>query len=234
MANTNNKKNNTKKGNTQKNVNTSNNKKNVNNKKEVKNTPKKEVKEKEIKIEKVVEEKVTTKPVKKERKKFELTSKQRDLILVLLAGVLLVMALILTGSKNKLDIELPIALEGEPGFTELTYAQYEEKLNTEAPFVLVIKRDGCGYCEMYEPVVTEVANEYGLPFYYVNLTNLTSEEQQAFSTSNSWLKRHQWGTPTTLFMYGNEVVESIEEYVAKDELVKFVKENFVIGNSENE
>lgn len=233
---TNNKKNNVKKENTQKNVNTSNNKKNYDNKnqKEVKNAPKKEAERKEIKKEEVIEEKVITKPEKKEKKKFELTSKQRDLILILLAAVLLVMALVLTGSKNKLDIELPVALEGTPGFNEVTYTEYEEKLNTEAPFLLIIVNDGCGYCDMYKPIVEEVANEYSLPINYVNLAHLSAEEREAFSTSNSWLKRNQWGTPTTLFMYGNDVVDTIEQYVDKDTFVEFVKENFVIGNNEDE
>jgi len=215
--NTNNKKNNTKKVDTTKKVNKVE-------KKEVKKVTSKE----EVKVEKVTEK------VKKEKKPFKLTSKQRDIILVLLAAILLVIAVVLTGNKNKLDIELPIALEGTPGFTEITYEEYEEKLNTEAPFVVVIKRDGCKYCEMYDPVVTDVVNEYGLPFYYINLTNLTYEEQQALSMSNSYLKKSQWGTPTTLFMYGNTVVDTIEQYVNKEKLVEFVKENFVVGTNEAE
>lgn len=226
MANTNNKNktnkknNNTKKGNVQKNVNTFDNKK--------------EVKTKEIKIEKVAEEKVITKPEKKEKKKFELTSKQRDLILVLLVVVVLVITFVLTGCRNKLNIELPIALEGEVGFTELKYSEYEEKLNTEAPFLMVIVNDGCGYCDAYKPIVEEVANEYQLPINYINLAHLTAEERQLFKSSNSWLKRNQWGTPTTLFMYGDQVVDTIEQYVNKETLVEFVKENFVIGKNENE
>lgn len=233
-TNTNNKKNNTKKVETTKKANASKNtntSKKVNNtNKEVKSTNKKEVKKvtpkEEVKVEKVTEEVVTT--VVKEKKAFKLTSKQRDIILVLLAAVVLVIAIVLTGGK-KLDIELPIALEGEPGFTEITYSEYEEKLNTEAPFVVVIIKDGCGYCEMYEPVVEEVANEYGLPIYYINLSNLASDEYTKLASSNTYLKRNQWGTPTTLFMYGTTVVDSIGGYVEKDTLVEFVKENFVIG-----
>lgn len=214
-TNTNNKKNTTKKVNNASKTNTS--------KKVVKKvTPKKE----EIKVEKVTEEVVT--PVVKEKKTFKLTSSQRDLILVLLVAVVLVIALVLTGGK-KLDIELPLALEGEAGFTEITYSEYAEKLDMEKPFVVVIKRDGCGYCDMYEPVVTEVANEYGLPIYYINMSKLNGDEQKALSSSNSYLRKNQWGTPTTLFMYGKTVVDTIGGYVEKDELVEFVKENFVIG-----
>lgn len=220
-TNTNNKKNNTKKVDTSKKINEVKNTKQVETKKEVKKVTPKE----EIKVEKVIETKV-----KKENKKFELTTGQRDIILVLLVAVLLVMALVLTGKKEpKLDIELPIALEGTAGFNEITYAEYEEKLNTEAPFVVVIKRDGCSYCEMYDPIVTEVANEYNLPISYINLTNLTQEEQTLLSNSNSYLKKEQWGTPTTLFMYGETVVDSIGGYVEKEEFVEFAKENFVIG-----
>lgn len=219
---TNNKKNNKKVEKVNNNKNTS---KKVVNTKEVKTVLPKE----EIKVEQIVEE-VKTEKVVKEKKTFKLTSGQRDLVLVLLVAVLLVIALVLTGSKTPaLDIELPIALEGEAGFTEMTYSEYEEKLNTEAPFLVIIKRDGCGYCEMYDPILTEVANEYGLPIRYINMSNLTEEEYNKLGNSNSYLRKEQWGTPTTLFMYGEHVVDSIGGYVEKDTLVEFVKENFIIG-----
>lgn len=208
---------------TNKNTKTNNNSKSVNNtKKEVK----KVVTTEEVKVEKIPAEKVE---VKKEKKSFKLTSKQRDFILVVLVIVILIIALALTGSKEpKLNIELPIALEGTAGFNEITYSEYEEKLNTEAPFVVIIVRDGCGYCEMYEPIVEKVANEYNLPINYINLTHLTTEERNALSTSNSYLKKTQWGTPTTLFMYGKTVVDSIGQYVDEDTFTEFVKKNFVV------
>ena len=190
---------------------------------ETKNIVHEEVKVKEIvpKVEEVKEEKVV-----KEKKSFSLTSKQKDLILILLVVVLLVVALFVTMKKTpKLDIELPITLQGEVGFTEITYSEYEEKMNAKEPFLVIIVRDGCGYCEMYEPIV-----EYRLPIYYINMTNLNNDEYTALGTSNSYFKKNQgkWGTPTTLFMYGNSVIDSIPGYVAKDEFVKFVKENFKV------
>ena len=189
---------------------------------ETKNIVHEEVKVKEIvpKVEEV-----------KEEKSFSLTSKQKDLILILLVVVLLVVALFVTMKKTpKLDIELPITLQGEVGFTEITYSEYEEKMNAKEPFLVVIVRDGCGYCEMYEPIVEEVANEYRLPIYYINMTNLNNDEYTALGTSNSYFKKNQgkWGTPTTLFMYGNSVIDSIPGYFDKDEFVKFVKENFKV------
>ena len=190
---------------------------------------KKTVEKEEVKVEEItpnVQEKVV-----KEKKSFSLTSKQKDLILILLVVVLLIVALFVTMKKEpELDIELPIALQGEAGFTEITYSEYEEKMNTEAPFLVVVVRDGCGYCEMYEPILEEVAGEYKIPIYYINMSNLSSEEYTALGTSNSYFKKNQgkWGTPTTLFMYGKSVIDSISEYVEKDEFVDFVKENFKV------
>lgn len=165
----------------------------------------------------------------KEKKGFSLTSKQKDIILILLVAVLLVVALIVTSNKTpKLDIELPIAVEGAAGFNEITYSEYEEKLNTEAPFLVVIIKDGCGYCEAYEPVLEEVASEYNIPINYINLSNLSEEDYYALAESNTYLKKNNWGTPTTLFMYGKDVVDSIGGYVEKDTLVEFVKENIKV------
>jgi len=225
--NTNNKKNNQKKVDTSKKVNEVKN----NNKESKKVNPKEEVKVEKIEKEETVQKVEETVKVKKEKKKFELTSKQRDIILVLLVVVVLIIALVLTGEKKpELNIELPIALAGEAGFTEITYSEYEEKLNTEAPFVVVIVRDGCDWCNEYKPIMTEVADEYSLPIYYINLSNLTSEESSALSTSNSYLKKEQWGTPTTLFLYGDTVVDSIGGYVDKETFVEFATENFIVDN----
>lgn len=236
MANKNQKNNKSK----QTNVKKTNNNKNNDKAKQVNTTKKETAPKKEEKIEKVekvvevVEEKKekTSTPkesTKKETKKeFKLTSKQKDIVLVLLAVVLLVVAFVVTGNKApKVNIELPVALEGEAGFNEITYSEYEEKMNEEKPFLVIIIKDGCGYCEAYTPIVKEVAEEYSLPIYYINLTNITEEEYTALSKSNSYLKSQQWGTPTTLLMSGNTVVGSISGYVDKETFVKDMIDKYI-------
>lgn len=236
MANKNQKNNKSK----QTNVKKTNNNKNNDKAKQVNTTKKETAPKKEEKIEKVekvvevVEEKKekTSTPkesTKKETKKeFKLTSKQKDIVLVLLAVVLLVVAFVVTGNKApKVNIELPVALEGEAGFNEITYSEYVEKMNEKKPFLVIIIKDGCGYCEAYTPIVKEVAEEYNLPIYYINLTNITEEEYTALSKSNSYLKSQQWGTPTTLLMSGNTVVGSISGYVDKDTFVKDMIDKYI-------
>lgn len=232
MANNDKKKaNNKKEDNSKKNVNKKKNtvpKKEVNKKKDT--SPKKEIvnKKEEIKVTKVAEIKKEEKV--SEKKSFCLTSKQKDVILVLLVLVLLVVGLILTTpKKEKIDIELPVTLSGEVGFTEITYNEYKEKVYNKELFLLVIVKEGCGYCEMYEPIVEEVANEYKFPSYYINLTNLSEEDIEELANTNKYLKKNvRWGTPTTLFMYGENVIDSISGYVEKDTFVDFVKENIKV------
>lgn len=199
-------------------------------KKEVAATKKEEKVVASVKQNKVAKEKeevvVEKKNTNKEKKSFKLTSKQRDIVLILLVVVLLVVATVVTAVKNpKIDIELPVALEGEAGFTEITYAQYEEKVASKNPFLVVIVRDGCHYCEEYEPILKEVAPEYNVPIYYINLSKLTNEEATSLSKSNSYLRTKKWGTPTTLLLYGDAVVDSIGGYVDKNTVVSFLEKN---------
>ena len=167
-------------------------------------------------------------------KKYPTTVTLTIIIVLSVVVVLLVTACILTGAKreDKLDIELPVAVEGEAGTKTISYTEYEELMNSNKPFLMVIIQDGCGYCEMYEPVVEEVANELGIPVNYLNLTNLSSEESNKLSKSNSYLKKNQWGTPTTLFMVGDKVIDSIDQYVEKDDFLDFVEKNIRVDVNE--
>lgn len=201
----------------------------ANKKNEVKKDIKKEVSKIEVpkfeKKEEVHKEEVVTK------KKFGLTSLQKDIVLGVLVVILLVVAGLVTSNKEeKVDIELPVALAGEAGFNEITYSDYLNKIESNEPFLVVIVKDGCGYCEMYEPILEEVAGEYNLPINYINLTNISEDEYSDLAKSNSYLKKNQWGTPTTLFMVGDTVVDSIGGYVDKDKFLEFVNDNFVVNN----
>ena len=51
---------------------------------------------------------------------FSLTAKQKDIILIALVVILLVVVgLVTSNKKEKVDIELPVALAGEAGFNEI-------------------------------------------------------------------------------------------------------------------
>ena len=158
--------------------------------------------------------------------------KKQDIMLIAgLVIIFLISIFALQGTKaNK--VELPLALTGsEKELTKIDYTTYEEKINNGENFLIIIERKGCGYCEKYMPIVTEVASEKEIPIYYIDTADLSSEEFTKLENSNLYLKREQWGTPTTLLLSGNSVAASLGGYVEKDEFVEFIEKNIKLENA---
>ena len=156
--------------------------------------------------------------------------KKTDFILI--GGVLLLIVLALFSTSGNVvleDVEYPLTLAGDVGLHQITYSQYNEFVDNDDAFILIIERAGCGYCQMYMPIIEEVANEKKIPIYYIDTDTLTSEEFNSLNKSNAYLKRNNWGTPTTLFMLGDRVLDSIGEYVGKDAFLKFIDGKVVVG-----
>ena len=45
------------------------------------------------------------------------------------------------------------------------------------------------------------------------------------------MKKGDWGTPTTLVLQGDQVIDTLEGYVEKDELVEFLDENVEVAKA---
>ena len=157
--------------------------------------------------------------------------KKSDFILI--GAVLLIVIVALISSKGNIkleDVEYPLTLVGEAGMQEITYNQYTEFVNNGDAFILVIEREGCSYCTMYMPIVEEVSKEKKIPLYYIDIAKMTSDDLNELSTKNAYLKKNSdWGTPTTLFMLGNRVLDTISGYVKKDALLSFIDGKVVFG-----
>ena len=84
--------------------------------------------------------------------------KKSDFILIGLVLVIIVVAIFSTrGTKAEEDIEYPLTLTGEVGLNQITYSDYKKMVEDGDAFVVVIERAGCGYCQMYMPILEEYA-----------------------------------------------------------------------------
>ena len=157
--------------------------------------------------------------------------KKSDFILI--GVVLLIVVLCLFTSKGNEELEevnYPITLNGEVGLHQLTYSEYEDKVDGGEAFIVVIEREGCMYCTMYMPVVEEVAKEKKIPLYYIDLADLSSSELSDLEQNNKYLKRNSdWGTPTTLFMLGDRVLDALGGYTEKSGVLSFLDGKVVMG-----
>ncbi len=156
--------------------------------------------------------------------------KKSDFILIGLVLVIIVVAIFSTrGTKAEEDIEYPLTLTGEVGLNQITYSDYKKMVEDGDAFVVVIERAGCGYCQMYMPILEEYVKEKQIAVTYIDTDTLTENEFNELSNTNKYLKKNNWGTPTTLFMLGDRVIDVIGGYVEKDSIDSFFKDRVVMG-----
>lgn len=156
--------------------------------------------------------------------------KKSDFILIGLVLVIVVIAIFSSrGTLAQEEIEYPLTLTGEVGLNQITYNDYKELVSSGSAFVIVIERAGCGYCQMYMPIMEAYANEKQIPVVYIDTDTLTEDEFNELSSENSYLKRNKWGTPTTLFMLGDRVIDAIGGYTEKENIDAFFKDRVVMG-----
>jgi len=156
--------------------------------------------------------------------------KKSDFILIGVVVLFVVLALFSSKGNEELEeVDYPLTLVGDAGLQQITYSQYEEFVNNDDAFIVIIERAGCSFCIQYMPIVEEVANEKKIPLYYIDTDTLTSEDMNELSTTNDYLKKNSWGTPTTLFMLGDRVLDSIGGYVEKESVLSFLDGKVVMG-----
>ena len=85
---------------------------------------------------------------------------------------------------------------------ELTYDEIIEKTNNKDDFILVFTHSTCSHCVTYKPKLKEIANDYNIYVYYINLDSDTIKDR------NKFLKEFNLSgaTPITIFIKdGKEV-----------------------------
>lgn len=149
--------------------------------------------------------------------------KKSDFILIGVVLLIIVGALFSSlGNVELEEVNYPLTLTGEAGLHQITYDEYKTMVDNGDAFIVIIERAGCTYCIQYMPIIEAIANEKKISIHYIDTDTLTTEEMNLLSTTNSYLKKNNWGTPTTLFMLGDRVLDSIGGYVEKDTVLSFL------------
>lgn len=142
----------------------------------------------------------------------ERKSNKGDIFLILGLVVIVVLGFWVMKDKNTgPKYELPLTLSGEAGLHQLTYSEYQEKIDNKEEFVVILERATCSHCVTYMPIAEQFASDNNLPMYYVDTDTFTNEDWEVFEKSNSYLRKAKgdWGTPTTLVLAGSETVDYI-------------------------
>lgn len=133
------------------------------------------------------------------------------------------------GTVAEEEISFPLTLTGEVGLNEISYNRYKEMVANGDAFIVVIERTGCSYCQKYMPILEKIASDKKIAINYINTDNLSEVEYYELESTNRYLKKNKWGTPTTLFMLGDRIVDSIGGYTEEDTVLNFLDGRVVFG-----
>lgn len=146
--------------------------------------------------------------------------------IALIVGVVLVIIISIFALTKPNKIEIPVTLSDDFGeIKAISYNDYDSMVKDGKTFILLIEREGCAYCEQFNPIISEVVSEKQIPVYSIDIATLEDDESDAFRKSNFYLKNKEWGTPTTMVLQGNEVVDVLSGTTDKEKLVEFLEKN---------
>ena len=155
--------------------------------------------------------------------------KSGDIFLIVGLAIVVVLGFLLMGEKEaEPTYELPLTLSGEAGLHELSYQEYQEKIDNKEDFVVILERATCSHCVTYMPIAEDFAEENELPMYYVDTDTFTADEWDDFEKSISYLKKAKgkWGTPTTVVQSGYTTVDYVVGVTEEEELIELYNKYF--------
>ena len=105
---------------------------------------------------------------------------------------------------------------------EITYSEFQDKVNGSKKSVILVGRDNCSHCISYKPVITKVAEEYDFTVYYINTNNINDETD--FNALWDFLGAD--GTPTTAIVQDGKLLAMREGELTRSDLIAFLKANY--------
>lgn len=112
----------------------------------------------------------------------------------------------------------------EKNLIKLNYNEVIEKIENKDDFVLCVSASNCIHCQEYKPKLKQVAKDYNIIIYYVNVDEFTDEDYETFKTQFSF----DGGTPTTIFFKDGEektTATRIEGNVKTEKIISKLKNN---------
>ncbi len=102
--------------------------------------------------------------------------------------------------------------------TDLTFEEFKNLFKSSNKSLVVIVKDGCGYCARFEPVLEETMEEMELKMYRLNTTTMTTDEKIELA-DYVYLD----GTPTTYVIQNGSVIGALEGSKSKEILSSFIE-----------
>lgn len=125
----------------------------------------------------------------------------------------------------------------EAYLTFIDYDEYEDLIEESGKQIVVIGQTSCSHCIAIKPALNSVAEEYNLKINYLNLTEMTEYESNDLSESlkdleysdPDFVESGSFGTPLTLIIENDKIVDYISGSRTKSQLVREFKKAGLIS-----
>lgn len=115
----------------------------------------------------------------------------------------------------------------DSNLNKLDYSKYDELINKNENNIIVVGQTGCSYCESAKPVLNALAKKYEMSINYLNITDL-SEEDQGKVVNSLDIFSGDFGTPLIMVVNNKKVIDSIQGFESEEKYVNFFKKNNLI------
>lgn len=116
-----------------------------------------------------------------------------------------------------------VSAEERKAFTEVSVEEYLTIYEGADSQLVFVGKPSCPYCEIVQPILENLAYQYDLTIYYVNIDNFSGDDQVNFVQSNDYFKN--FGTPTLLIVSNSEIVETLEGLTDTESYTSFLQTN---------
>ena len=140
-------------------------------------------------------------------------------------------------------VESGILVEGSLYLSEqylnfIDFTTYKQLVNEDDKNIITIGQTACSYCTATRPVLSEIANEYGIQINYLDLRRISQDEQTEFFDmlsdmgydEESYVKDGRFGTPLTVITKNGKILSYINGAQEKDTFVSSFKNEGIIEN----
>ncbi len=109
-------------------------------------------------------------------------------------------------------------------FHEISIDEYNQLLNSDKRFVLLLGRPDCSHCINFKPIIMSFAKDYDVDVYYLNTDLIETLEDW----DTIWNMVEQEGTPTVAVIEKQQLIKSNAGEMTTLELEEFLKEAGVL------
>lgn len=114
--------------------------------------------------------------------------------------------------------------------TEIEYDYAMELYNKDSKSIIVLVQTYCGYCNMYKPIINEIARENNIDIYLLDVYKMDDTVYNKLLNSIDYFKENDnWGTPTTLIVGNGSTIDYLEGYTDYQTTIDFYKKNSLLN-----